>query len=197
MANSSLQKPFIGLKAVWYGEVVNKVTTPDSGYTAAELKALKSTLTSVRNVHQDTWGYDESDPSVTDYIDELTGQPYYRDVTEGAIPTVNFTMGQYSFEDKAAFQGGKGTEEKWERGNMTEPVEKCILAQTKTGNYIFIPRANIIGKGSFVEKNIGLGVSAVPLVTNVEGLASEIWFKGDAIDTEAASMASVSGKSSL
>ena len=54
MANSSLQKPFIGLKAVWYGEVVNKVTTPDSGYTAAELKALKATLTSVRNVHQDT-----------------------------------------------------------------------------------------------------------------------------------------------
>ena len=68
-------RPFIGLKRVWYGDVVKTVTTPETGYTVAELKALIATMTEVKNVHQDTWGYEESDPSVTDYINELTGQP--------------------------------------------------------------------------------------------------------------------------
>ena len=64
---------------------------------------------------------------------------------------------------------------------MTALVEKSIVAMTKTGNFIFMPKANIVGKGSFVEKNIGLGVSAVPLETGVEGLASEKWFDGDKV----------------
>ncbi|WP_303013831.1 hypothetical protein [uncultured Bacteroides sp.] len=182
--SSTATKPFIGLKRVWYGDVVSTVTTPASGYTASELKTLIGTLTEIKNVHQDTWGYDESDPSVTDYINELTGQPYYRDVTQAAIPTVNFTLGEYSFEDKAALQGGKIASDGWERQNMANLIEKCIVAQTKTGNFIFIPRANIVGKGSFVEKNIGLGVSAVPLETGVDGLASEKWFKEADVDLE-------------
>lgn len=181
---AGIVKPFIGLKRVWYGDPVTTVTTPASGYTAAELVALIKTLTEVSNVHQDTWGYDESDPSVTDYINELTGQPYYRDVTQAAIPTINFTMGQYSFEDKAALQGGKVVGDGWERQDMANLIEKCVVAQTKTGNFIFMPRANIIGKGSFVEKNIGLGVSAVPLETNVKGLASEKWFPEDKVVLE-------------
>lgn len=187
-------KPFIGLKKVWYGNVVDTVTNAETGYTAAELKTLISSLTEVENVHQDTWGYDESDASVTDYINELTGQPYYRDVTQAAIPTINFTLGEYSFADKAALQGGKSTEEKWDRVDMANLVEKCIVAQTKTGNYIFMPRANITGKGSFVEKNIGLGVAAVPLETGVKGLASESWFDGAKVDSgaEAASFKSKS-----
>ncbi len=183
---SELAKPFIGLKRVWYGDVVTTVTSPDTGYSAAELKTLISSLTEITNVHQDTWGYDESDPSVTDYINELTGQPYYRDVTQAAIPTINFTLGQYSFEDKAALQGGKVVGDGWERQDMANLIEKCIVAQTKTGNFIFVPRANIIGKGSFVEKNIGLGVSAVPLETGVKGLASEKWFKEEDVDLDAA-----------
>ena len=177
-------KPFIGLKRVWYGDVVKSVTAAESGYSAAELKTLISTLTEVKNVHQDTWGYDESDPSVTDYINELTGQPYYRDVTQAAIPTVNFTLGEYSLEDKAALQGGEVKGGGWERTNMANLVEKCIVAQTKTGNFIFMPRANITGKGSFVEKNIGLGVTAVPLETGVDGLASEKWFKEEDVDLD-------------
>lgn len=181
---AGITKPFIGLKRVWYGDPVKTVTTPASGYTATELVALIKTLTEVTNVHQDTWGYDESDPSVTDYINELTGQPYYRDVTQAAIPTINFTMGQYSFEDKAALQGGKVVGDGWERQDMANLVEKCVVAQTKTGNFIFMPRANIIGKGSFVEKNIGLGVSAVPLETGVKGLSSEKWFKEEDVDLE-------------
>ncbi|MEG1544283.1 MAG: hypothetical protein RR382_07140, partial [Tannerellaceae bacterium] len=64
---------------------------------------------------------------------------------------------------------------KWERSDIPSVVEKCIIAQTKTGNYIVFPKASIIGKGSFVEKNLGLGVTAVALETGVKGLSSEIW----------------------
>lgn len=174
-------KPFIGLKRVWYGDVVTTVSSPTAGYTATELVAKIKTMTEVKNVHQDTWGYEESDASVTDYINELTGQPYYRDVTQAAIPTVSFTLGEYSFEDKAALQGGKATEDGWERTDMANLIEKSIVAMTKTGNFIFMPKANIVGKGSFVEKNIGLGVTAVPLETGVEGLASEKWFPAEKV----------------
>lgn len=180
---AGMVKPFIGLAKVWYGDVVTTVTSASSGYSATELKALLSTLTEIKNVHQDTWGYEESDASITDYINELTGQPYYRDVTQAAIPTISFTLGQYAFEDKAALQGGKIVGGGWERTDMANLIEKCIVAKTKTGNYIFMPKANIVGKGSLVEKNIGLGVTAVPLETNVEGLASEKWFKAEDIDT--------------
>lgn len=177
-------KPFIGLKRVWYGDVVTTVTAAATGYTPAELKTQIGKMTEIKNVHQDTWGYEESDPSVTDYINELTGQPYYRDITQAAIPTISFTLGEYAFTDKAALQGGKATADGWERTDMTALVEKSIVAMTKTGNFIFMPRANITGKGNFVEKNIGLGVSAVPLETGVEGLASEKWFDGSKVELD-------------
>lgn len=179
---STMEKPFIGLKRVWYGDVVDSVTTPSEGFTGEELALLLEDLTEIKNVHQDTWGYEESDASVTDYINELTGQPYYRDVTQAAIPTVSFTLGQYSFDDKAALQGGRVEGGAWVREEMNSLIEKCIVAQTKTGNYIFMPKANITGKGNFVEKNIGLGVTAVPLETGVEGLASEKWFKQEDVE---------------
>lgn len=41
-------RPFIGLKRVWYGDVVKTVTTPETGYTVAELKALIATMTEVK-----------------------------------------------------------------------------------------------------------------------------------------------------
>lgn len=177
-------KPFIGIKRVWYTDVIGTVTAPDQGYSATELQALVKKAKEITNVHQDTWGYDESDASVTDYINELTGQPYFRDVTQASIPTVNFTIGEYDFETKASLQGGKGDENKWERTDMTRLIEKCIIAMTKTGNFIVFPRANITGKGSMVEKNIGIGIAAVPLETGVNGLASEIWFDGSKVTLE-------------
>lgn len=174
-------KPFIGIKRLWYADVVTSVTTPASGYTGGELKTLLETATEVLNVHQDTWGYEESDPEVTEYINQLSGQPYYRDTVKQGIPTVSFTLGEYSFEDKAELQGGTATTTTWQRPSTSVEVEKCIIAQTKTGNYIFMPKASIVAKGSFVEKNIGLGVTAIPLETGVTGLASEKWFDASAV----------------
>lgn len=175
-------KPFIGLKRVWYAEVIKTVSASSTGYSVTELKALVEAATEITNVHQDTWGYEESDATITDYINELTGQPYYRDVTQASIPTINFTIGEYDFATKAALQGGKKQTDSWERADMTNIIEKCIVAMTKTGNFIVFPRAQITGKGTMAEKNIGIGVAAVPLETGVKGLASEIWFDGAKVD---------------
>ena len=177
-------KPFIGIKRLWYGDVIATVTNPETGYSKKELKTQVAKMTEVKNVHQDTWGYDESDASITDYINELTGQPYYRDVTQASSPTINFTIGEYDFATKAALQGGKAGEETWQRQDMTSLIEKSIVAMTKTGNFIVFPKANITGKGTMSEKNVGIGVSAVPLETGVKGLASEIWFDGSKVTLE-------------
>ena len=177
-------KPFIGIKRVWYADIIKTVTAPDTGYSVTELKALIKTAKEITNVHQDTWGYEESDASITDYINELTGLPYYRDVTQASTPTINFTIGEYDFETKAALQGGKKGEDTWQRQDMNAIIEKCIIAMTKTGHFIVFPKAQVTGKGTMAEKNIGIGVSATPLETGVKGLASEIWFDGSKVTLE-------------
>jgi len=180
------KKLYIGIKRIWYAEPIT------SAVTASSLKTLLGSATEVKNSHQDTWGYEESDPETTEYINELTGQTYYIDMTKGTIPTISFTMGQYSYLDKANLQGGtaitatgaEATSEAdavgWKKGDNLEVIEKAIIAQTKTGNYVVLTKANITGKGNFVEKNIGLGVTAVALEN--EGVGSEYWFDGDAVD---------------
>lgn len=177
-----MTKSFIGISRLWYTEPIATLTDENSGLTAEEVKALindaGNNTKEIKNIHQDTWGYEESDPTVTEYINQLTGKPYYRDAEQQGIPTVNFTLGEYDFQDKAALQGGTATDDSWERSDSAQIIEKCIIAQAKTGDIIVMPRASIVGKGSFVEKNIGLGVSAVPVETGVKGLASEKWFRG-------------------
>lgn len=183
------KKLFIGIKQIWYAEPIT------TAVTAASLKTLLASATEVKNSHQDTWGYEESDPETTEYINELTGQTYYVDMTKGTVPTISFTMGEYSYLDKAALQGGKaitatGTEATsesdavgWKKSDTLDIIEKAIIAKTKTGNYVVLTKANITGKGNFVEKNIGLGVTAVALEN--EGVGSEFWFDGSAVDGDA------------
>lgn len=183
------KKQYIGIKRIWYADVI------DTAVTAAAIKALLANnggAHEVLNAHQDTWGYEESDPETTEYVNELTGQTYYIDKTKNSIPTISFTLGEYSYLEKADLQGGEAvtaagtkaaTEEAavgWKRPESTDVIEKAVIAQTKTGNYVVLTKANIIGKGNFVDKNIGLGVTAAAL-ENV-GIGSEFWFDKDAIE---------------
>ncbi len=177
------KKQYIGIKRIWYADVIN------AAVTAASIKALiaaSGSAKEVLNSHQDTWGYEESDPETTEYVNELTGQTYYIDKTKNSIPTISFTMGEYSYMEKADLQGGEaitaiGTKASseddavgWKRPESTNVIEKAIIAQTKTGNYVVLTKANIVAKGNFVEKNIGLGVTAVALEN--KGIGSEFWF---------------------
>lgn len=189
----SKAKPFIGIKRVVYGDPLTALPQGATKFNGAALATLLATvgkegsnLKEVENVHKDTWGYEENDPTVTDYIDQLTGKVYYRDMEEAGVPTANFTIGEYDLETKADLQGGEVIDGAWHRKNMLNPVSKAIFAQTKTGNWIVMPNANIVGKGNFVEKNIGLGVSAVPVETGVDGLSGEMWFKGEDVVNAAA-----------
>ena len=68
----------------------------------------------------------------------------------------------------------------WKRPNSPAIIEKAIIALTKTDKYIVLTKANIIGKGNFVEKNIGLGVTASALENGDVG--SEVWIDKEVVD---------------
>ena len=167
---------FIGIKQLWYAEPLT--TAP----TQAGLNALVESATEIKNVHQDTWGYSQDDPTVTDYINELTGKPYYRDAENQGNKTINFTMGEYDYATKAALQGGSTITEGagvvgWKAPDTPQLVQKAIIALTKTGTYIVFTNAGIIGKGDQQQKAVGLGVAAVAMEnTNGSGIADEYWF---------------------
>ena len=183
-----MAKPFIGIKQLWYGPVlsadlpnvaaINALINPQSG---------TSDFVEVKNVHDGTWGYSHDDPDTTDYINELTGQPYYRDKTSNGARTITFTLGVYEFQQKKDLQGGEvivkgGTGDDkddaigWKSSGALENVNKCIIAKTKTGNYIVFSNASIVAKGDQQEKNIGLGITAVCMENENNGVAAEYMF---------------------
>lgn len=165
-------KPFIGLKKIWYGTPLT--VAPKS---TAEVVELTAAMTEVSNVHEGTWSYTQDDPSITDYVNMLTGQPYYRDVTNAGNKTIAFTMGEYEFDDLVALQGGaKVGTDGWEAG-APALVYKSVIAQTKTGNYIVFPNAGIIAKTNAAEQNLGLGVTAVAMDSSADEVAIEYRFK--------------------
>lgn len=174
-------KPYIGIKQIWYGEVIS------TDLTATTLKTWLSTATEVKNSHQDTWGYTQDDPTITNYINELTGKPYYRDVTDEGAKTIAFTMGEYAYEDKAELQGGTVIKSDsnaigWKAPEHPGLVYKAVVAKTKTGNYVAFTNAGVVGKSNMAEKNIGLGVSAVAMDNPNDGVMDEYWFDGSAVD---------------
>lgn len=163
-------KPFIGIKKLWYGDPLQQKPT--------KLSTATSSMTEVKNVHEGTWGYSQDDPNVTDYINELTGQPYFRDMTSHGNKTINFTLGEYDFSTRKDLQGGKIENGMWEAPTELEVINKCIIAQTKTGNYICFPNAAIIAKVDTQEKNLGLGIVALAMETTLDSgtkIAEEYW----------------------
>lgn len=177
-------KPFIGIKQIWYGETIT------AAVTASSLKTWFATATEIKNSHQDTFQYTQDDPNVTDYINELTGKPYYRDMTNEGNKTIAFTIGEYDFATKAELQGGtvikeSSTEVGWAAPETPGLVYKSIVGKTKTGNYVVFTNAGIVGKTNMAEKNMGLGVSAVAMDNPNEGVADEYWFDGEKVDAGA------------
>ena len=175
---------YIGIKKIWYTGVLNAAPTTSS------VKALLNTATEVKNVHSATWGYTQDDPSFTDYINQLDGTTYYREKTSDGTKTINFTMGEFEYQNKADLQGGSVIMESetavgWEPAlDTSEIIEKCIIAQTKTGNYIVFPNAGITGKTDMQEQALGLGVAAVALrkIGAQTTMKDEYWFDGSKVD---------------
>ena len=174
---------FIGIKKLWYLDTLT--TAP----TQATLSTLIQSATEIRNVHQDAWGYSQDDPSVTDYINELTGKPYYRDAEDQGNRVINFTMGEYDYATKAALQGGSTITEGsavvgWKSPDAPTLISKALIALTRTGTYSGFTNANIVAKGDQQQKAIGLGVTALA-VENPNSAANapisdEYWFDAPA-----------------
>lgn len=181
-------KPFIGISRIWYSDPVNVALVP------SKLKAWLETATEVLNSHDGTWGYSQDDPSVEDYKNELNGQVYYKDKTDDGAKTITFTMGVYSWKNKADLQGGnmlkadgsKTTEESeakgWSSSSDLVNINKTFVAKTKTGNYIVFSNASVVAKGDTQSKNIGLGVTAVALESETNGVEAEYLWDGDAVE---------------
>lgn len=166
----------VEIDELYYADPIKTVTTPATGLSGAEVAAiLKNAATKkVQNVHGDTFQYEEAEASVTRYKNALTGE-YYRETSEPGEVKINFTIGEYDYKTKEDLQGGKATEKNWERGKH-KTIHKCVISKTKDGVYVVFPKAAINARGSNTDKAIGLAVSAVPLSTGVDGLASEKWF---------------------
>lgn len=173
------KKSFIGIKRLWYTDVLT------SAPTQSTISDIIASAKEVQNIHEGTWSYTQDDPEVTEYINELTGKPYYRDRISDGSKTINFTIGEYEYEDKAALQGGEvimssETPIGWASSGSLKNIEKAIIAMTKTGRYIIFTSAIIVGKVDTQEKNLGLGVSAVatenPNSTTVSPIEAEYWF---------------------
>ena len=174
------KKSFIGIKQIWYTKPLVAEPTQDT------LKTLIQSATEVENVHEGTWGYSQDDPTVTEYINELTGKPYYRDKESAGNKTITFTLGEYDYEDKAALQGGEvikaagSTVVGWKSSGSLENIYKAVIAKTKTGRYVIFSNAIIVGKTDTQQKALGLGISAVALESETEGIADEYWFDAPA-----------------
>ena len=166
---------FIALKKLWYGDVLTEEPTKDT------LQTILDGMIEVKNVHGDTWGYEESDPETTEYVNGLTGSNYFVDMTKQGIPTINFTMGEYDYQQKADLQGGSVIKDGekaigWKKPTELNVIYKSVIAMSKTGVYIVFPKAQITGKGDVQEKNIGLGVKALCVEPDTE-ISPEYWLK--------------------
>lgn len=166
----------VEIEELYYSAPIATVANKATGLTGAEIAAiLKDAKTKqVKNVHGDTFQYEESEANVSRYKNALNGE-YYRETSEPGEVKLNFTIGEYDYETKADLQGGTATDKSWERGKY-KPIHKCIIGKTKDGVYVVFPKAAINGRGANTDKAIGLAVSASPLTTGVDGLASEKWF---------------------
>ena len=129
----------------------------------------------VDNVHQDTFMYEESEPSVNRYKNQLTGRIYRTDVEESEV-SISFVIGEYDMATKAAMQGGTEGDggASWARGKV-KPIYKCLYAVTEDDVCIVFPKACIIGAGTSQDKAIGLKMKAVPEEVSAD-IASEYWY---------------------
>lgn len=167
-------KPFIGLKAVYYGDVL------DAPLTKVSFNAWLGTAKKIENVHEGTWKYEQEDNTETEYINELTGEPYFIDEEKKGKRTMSITLGEYDVETKIALAGGKAMTDGigWEAPADIPVIEKCFVGLTKTGNYIVFPKASIKAKADTQNKNVGLGITATAMSTGVSGLQSEYHIDG-------------------
>lgn len=168
----------VKIKDLRYAEVLAKAPT------LADVATGFKAATKIDNSHQQTFTYEEDEPSITQYKNDLTGKTYRSDV-EAGDKRINFVIGQYDFDTKQALQGGTSGDEgkSYASGDSSELRYKAFYALTQDNVLIVFPKANIIGRNSSTDNAIGLSVSAIP--EEVSGVTKdEYWFDAEGLDLE-------------
>lgn len=158
----------VKLKSLAYGDAI-----ATGALTGVAVKA--HAWTPITNSHGDTFQYEEADPTVSDYINQLTGLPYRSDIENGNVQ-MSFVIGEYDYTTKAALQGGVATATSWVRPQKRTVVYKALKAVTDDDVVIVFPRAAIVAVGKTTDKAIGLSVVGKMMDTGVAGLLPEGWF---------------------
>ena len=107
----------IKIKDLRYADVLS--AAPTLSDVATGFKSASK----IDNSHQQTFTYNEDEPSITQYKNDLTGKTYRSDV-EAGDKRIDFVIGQYDFDTKAALQGGtsgeRGVFSRWRVGAHDE-----------------------------------------------------------------------------
>lgn len=163
----------VDIKGLWYAPL--SVVT--GKLTASMLKSIleDSKTKQITNVHQDTWAIEEEDPSVTRYRNQLTNG-VYRETREMGAVQMSFTIGQYSYEEKAAFIGGEATETSWARARGVTNIEYCMIALTADEQYCVFPKGAVTGRNAQADGAIGIGVAVTALEPDNAAISAEYWY---------------------
>ena len=73
----------VGIKKIFYADISVISNDLTAAIASTIIKAAKTAKNEVLNVHGETWNIEESEASVTPYKNQLTGQAYRYDTTQG------------------------------------------------------------------------------------------------------------------
>ena len=186
----------IDIKKLWYTDCISSALTP------AALLALvgkrkgiggvteetTGTATEILNVHQDTWQIDEGEATQDSYRNQLTGHVYRLGKRQMGDLTVNFTIGQYDYETKAALMGGDMLKSTgavtttaseavgWQRSNDVVEMYKTLIALTVDDVYVVISRSSLGARESSTDGAIGMAMSGTMTDPTSTGVSAEYWY---------------------
>lgn len=169
----------MGIKRLYHCEP-SKVTADLTGSALAALLSDADTK-EIKNVHQDTWTFEESEASQDSYRNQLTGAVYRMGTKTLGDVAINFTIGQYDYATKAEFLGGTATDTTWKRARGVVEIYKCLIGLTEDNQYVVLPKASISGREASTDGAVGLGVVGTALEPDNEAISSEYWFDSSVV----------------
>lgn len=176
----------VGIKKIFYADISVIKNDLTSAGASTIIKAAKTAKNEVMNVHGETWNIEESEASVTPYKNQLTGQAYRYDTTQGEI-TPQFSIGQYDYVAKAALMGGEvikkggaGSDKDdivgWKRSNDKVVIKKALFCLTEDDVWFIFPNCQIVAREANTDKAIAIAVKGLVQTPVVDGVSSEYNF---------------------
>ncbi len=159
---------------------MSKITADLTGALLAALLKDESTK-EIKNVHQDTWQFEESEPSQDVYRNQLTGSAYRMGTKTMGEVTISFTIGQYDYPLKAEFLGGKATNKSWKRARGIVEIRKVLIGLTEDDQYVVFPNANIGAYEGNADGAVGIAIKGTAMEPENDTISSEYWFDKDEV----------------